>query len=437
MKNISRCVCLLLLLNAANIAAAQNEADTGMQAAAEYDTAVYVTTDYLPAAYAIAEYLTAIYISGLRRTRLSAAKRPLQRFIGMEASQVNIDDVTAAIIATGILQPVSVEIEGQVLVVEVSERWSIFPIPMVMGGTGGMRGGLAFYDANAFGLNDQLFLATFFSSDGWVTAAGYVRSSRGGHLPGWNGVFSFSREERHDRDQNDNVLRRFNRDIISFNTGLSFPLIAYSNLLTASALFSFSDRRLRDHRDPLNAPDGNPRLFGFGGDFSVRRNNWDGFFLSQEAASVRYFSHTDFGGFHFHSVQFQGIWERPIIPGLRSNLRTGIAFAPQAPVLFESSPGVSQVVILPRDFSARNYAGVSASLEKSILRINAGTLSFSAGYQFVYSYGSVLGNSIDHGYIAIISFYITRLAIPALGLGIAHNVDKNYFQVFFSFGMSF
>jgi len=381
--------------------------------------------------------ITDISITGLGRTRLSTAERPLRRFIGLEADELDPNEVLTAIIATGILEPVSVEVEGGVLVVEVRERWSIFPIPLVMGGSGGLSGGLAFFDANAFGLNDQFFVAGFYHPNGWMASLGYIRSSRGGRAPGWSGMGAFSRAERHDRNQTSDVLRRFELDTISLRTGLHFPLLKDSDLLSSSLLFSFNDSILRNQANALYGPDSSLRLFGTGKDFAIRRNSWDGFFLSQEAASIRYSFYTDFNGVYFQSVRFQGTWERSLIPGFRFNLRTGLIFQPDAPILSESSPGVAQVAILPREFSARNYAGMSAGLEKSIFRVAAGTLSLSVAYQAVYSYGSILGESIDHGCFAMVFFYLHRLAIPALGLGVAYNVSRNYFQGFFSFGMSF
>ena len=61
----------------------------------------------------------------------------------------------------------------------------------------------------------------------------------------------------------------------------------------------------------------------------------------------------------------------------------------------------------------------------------------SAYYQLVYSNGSILGDSLDHGIAGKFSFYLSQLAIPAIGLGAAYNVKENYIQGIFSMGMSF
>jgi len=381
--------------------------------------------------------ITGISISGLKRTRLSTAERPLHKFIGLRADEVEADEVRAAILTTGVLEPLSVEIKGQVLSVTVREKWAIFPIPVVMASTEGIMAGGAFFDANAFGLSDKFFVAGMYRSDGWSISSGYIHSSPGGRVPGWNVMGSFLQEERHDSDQNNNDLRCFDLDTISFSAGLNIPLLKDSDLLTASTLVSFNEYSLRNTEDAMNGPDDGLSLFGIGEEFSIRKNKWDGYLLSQELASLRYTCRIPLNGSPYHSLRFQGIWEKSLVPGFRLNMRAGLLYGPDAPILAESPPSVAQVAILPRNFSARSYAGVSAGLEKYILKFPIGTLSLSAVYQLVYSYGSVLGDSLDHGILGMVTFYLNRLAIPALGAGVAYNVEKNYLQASFTLGMSF
>lgn len=383
------------------------------------------------------ECISSLSITGLKRTKLSTAERPLRKFIGRQINQVNADEVRAAVMDTRVLEPLSVEIKGQVLSVTVREKWSIFPVPVFMASSEGIMAGLAFYDANAFGLSDNFILAGLYNAGSWTAAAGYIHSSPEGHIPGWTGVASFTRDERHDRNQNNKDLRRFKVDAISVITGLDFPLLKDTDLLSASVLASFNDKNIRKSEKTLNAPDEDLRLFGTGTELAVKKSSWDGYLLSQEAASLRYFYRTAFNGFSFQSVRFRGVWEKSLVPGFRLNIRTGLVYEPEAPVLFESPPSTAQVAILPRDFSARNYTGVSAGLEKYIFKVSAGTLSVAAAYQAVYSRGSILGDSLDHGCLGMLSFYLSRLAIPALGMGITYNVKKNYLQGSFAVGMSF
>jgi hypothetical protein len=405
--------------------------------------------------------ITGLSISGLKRTRLSTAQRPLRKYIGLEADNLDHNDVWASIMDTGILEPLSVEIQttetGEViLAVQVHDKWSIFPIPVVMVSTGGASAGAAIYDANAFGINDKFFLAALYHSNGWMASAGYIHAPPEGRIPGWNITAAFSREERHDGDQRNKDLRCFDLDTISFRAGLSFNLLENTDLFSVSPYVSFNEKTLRNSEKAMNGPDEGLRLYSAGLGFSLKKSYWDGYLLSQEEAFLMYSYRKGttesairaqpglsgglraaIDGYSYHSLNFRGIWEKSLIPGFRLNLRTGLVFQPDIPILFEVPPYNAQVDILPRSFVARNYAGVSAGLEKYLFKISYGTCSFAAAYQAAYSQGSVLKDCLDHGVMGKFSFYLSRLAIPALGIGATYNVKEGHLQAHFSLGMSF
>ena len=265
------------------------------------------------------ERIAAISINGLRRTRLSTAERPLQKFIGLEASQVNFDEVWAEVLALGVLEPISVEIDGQTLVVTVREKWAIFPIPLAMGNSSGFSFGLAVLDNNAFGLNDTLAFGGVYHPESWMAAIAYLHNSPGGRIPGWNSRVVYSRGERSDRDQNNHDLRRFELDEISIRAALNFPLLENSDFLIASPQFYFDNIFLRNSEKAMNGPTEELRLFSIGSELALRKNSWDGYLLSQEAASLRYSYRTTFTGTSYHSIRFRGTWEKSLIPGFRLN----------------------------------------------------------------------------------------------------------------------
>jgi hypothetical protein len=95
------------------------------------------------------------------------------------------------------------------------------------------------------------------------------------------------------------------------------------------------------------------------------------------------------------------------------------------------------VSILPRDFSARHYAGFSAGLEKHIYKAAWGTLSVQGSWQGVFSDGPVSGFEFNHGPALGVLFYLSRVAIPAIGGGAAYNMKSGLFQAAFSVGMAF
>ncbi|MDR2633160.1 MAG: hypothetical protein LBC51_06010 [Treponema sp.] len=384
--------------------------------------------------------ITAIRISGLKRTKASVAERPLQQFLGQEADHLDKDAVHGAVMDTGILEPLSVEIQeapdgkGKLLMVEVREKWSLFPLPMVFVGSGRTSFGAFFIDTNAFGLNDKCFIGALYSNSGWMSAAAYIHTPVREGFPGWNLSAAFAQAERSHTDQHNQDLRRFNLDSLRGSAGLSYLL---TGQLQASLGLSYEQVLLRETQAPLEAPQSGARVMGIGAELAFRRSRWDGFLLSQESLSGGYTYMAGLQGPSFQVLRLRGIYEKSLFPGFRVNLHTGILYEPGVSLLFESSPGAAQVDILPNAFVARHYGGASVGVEKYLVKTPLGVLSGLLSYQGVYSQGSLLGDQFDHGLAGALSFYLSKLAIPALVLGIAYNIPREYLQGSFSLGMSF
>jgi hypothetical protein len=325
----------------------------------------------------------------------------------------------------------------------VREKWSIFPIPMAMAGSDGLRFGAFFADTNAFGFMDKMFAGGMYSSQAWMLGAGYMHSSLNENFPGWRTSVFFSSQERHDTDQEKDDVRFFNLDSLSVSGTLSFSLQEIGGPplgfpLELSLGLSYDERILRDPKNSFRAPSSDLRTLGFEAGASVRRSSWDGYLLSEEGALAEYTWYLGIARSpSFHSLKLRLLWEKSLIPGLRLKFRGGGVYAPEAPVLYESSPSSAQVNILPSSFSAKNYVGLSLGLEKYLFKTSFGTLSVLGSWQGVFSKGSILGDEADQGIAGALSFYMSRLAIPALSVGAAYNTSARYFQGSFSMGMSF
>jgi hypothetical protein len=389
-----------------------------------------------------ARIISALSVEGLKRTKQRAAERPLQKFIGADADRLDLNEVRAAVLDTGVLEPLAaavIEEEGSyILKVTVREKWSVFPIPIVTAGSGGVSFGAFFTDTNAFGVMDTVFAGGMYSSREWMAGGGYMHRPGREYFPGWRAGAFFSRQERHDTDQNEEDLRVFFLD--SITASLAFPF-SFREIWRFTLGIEYGEKILTNRGSSLRPPPSSLRTVGFEAGLSVRRSSWDGYFLSEESASADLTWHQGIGSPSFYSLTGRLIWEKSIIPGLipglRVKFRSGGIYAPQAPILGESSPFVAQVNILPNSFSAKNYAGASAGLEKHLFKTSFGTLSVLGSWQAVFSHGSILGDQFDQGPAGALSFYMSRLAIPALSIGAAYNLRAAKIQGAFSLGMSF
>ena len=384
--------------------------------------------------------ITSVFISGIKRTKPAVAEKTLRRFIGRDAASLDPDQVKARILDTGIFEPVSVDIlddpdgQGKILAVVVKEKWSIFPVPVFFMDASGIVAGGALYDGNAFGMNQRMAVAGLYQTGGMIFTALYLAPPDDAGSVGWNAIFLYTQEERRDSDQKQNTLRRFNTESITVGSSLQYQ---FTETITASLSLAFHSRMLRDTEDPLQAPSSGMNILRPGTGISARKSNWDGYLLSEQSASLDYAFGLGLDTTVFHSVQVSGVYEKSLLPGFRTNFRFGAVYKPDAPVLFESGGEAAQVNILPRSYSARHYAGLSLGLEKFLFRFPFGTISLLGSWQMVYSQGPLLENRnmFDYGVLGSLFFYMSKLAIPAVGVGASYNIPADFFQFSFMIGM--
>jgi hypothetical protein len=386
--------------------------------------------------------ITSISVSGLTRTKLHVIEKPLQKFIGYDALNIDINEVIAILKSTGIVEPLTVGIEddqdgnGKVLVVSVREKWSVFPIPFFGINSGGWSVGGAFMDTNAFGLKDTMMVMGTYGTGGWMANIMYINTPDSVGDFGWNLMGMFFFQDKENTDQRDErVLRRFNSMSINPSIGLSYKL---TELITPNMSISYRNVMLRDTESPINAPQDGVQAISLSPGIVFHNDTWDGYFLNGIDASLKYNYTIVLDDDNVHALSLNAALNHSIIPGFRFMAKSGIVFATfSASPFFESSPVNAAVSILPQKYSAVDLVGMSFGLEKFLFKFELGSVSVSAAYQALYSYGALLHRQFDHGAVVMMQMYFSKVAIPGMGLGAAYNVDKNVWQFAFNIGMMF
>jgi hypothetical protein len=388
-----------------------------------------------------AQTITGVSVRGLKRTRPHVAEYPLQKFIGQDGMLLDFNEVHAAIVGTGILDPLSIGVEpapdreGLILVVDVREKWALFPFPVFFADSGGnIRGGGAFMDANAFGLNDTFVVAGLYGSSGWLASVIYQYTPERKRLPGWNVMGMYGRQNRQDTDQHKRELRNYDQETSVGSLGIQYPATEYLTLSVSSSLHRQS---INEGDNPREVPERDVFAGGINPSLEISRSHWDGFLLAQRRASLDYTFMLLSKDSPLHTLSARANYELSLVPGFKAGLRGGIRYAPNVPPFLESSASVVDIAILPGSFSAQNFAAASLGFEKYLYKFSQGTLAFLASYQAVYSYGPILGDQFDHGVSGAVNFYLSRIAIPALGIGVSFNVAKGEYAGVFSIGMGF
>jgi hypothetical protein len=381
--------------------------------------------------------ISSIEVIGLKRTKPHIARYPLERFLGAAVSELDGNEVKAAVIDTGILEPLEVEVipvdgENAVLRVTVNEKWSIIPFPVFSAQGGGYSGGLFLGDTNAFGLRHQAAVGGFYGSGGWSLMALY-NAVPGRKVPGWTAAFSYRQEEREDLNSKQETLRRFKNETLGARAGIYYSFNGY---LTASVDVVYGQVRLLNSGDPLARPEDDARYLEVGPRLTLRTSKWDGYLLSVKSASLSYTWHGGLPGDSFPRTEGSGVFQHSLVPGFRVNLQGAVLYSPRAPVLFESPPKVSGTGLLPAMYSARSYGGISAGFEKYLFQFKYGTISALAEWQTVLADGPLSGRELGYGPSGGLRLYLSRLALPGLSVTVAYNIKTGLPQFSLNMGVS-
>jgi hypothetical protein len=415
-KHLRKCIAFLMTLFFSLPLAAQEE--TG------FDAAV----------------IASIEIIGLKRTKYHIANSYLEKFLGQQGDSFDQSEVFSILRNTGILELHSAELieieEGLLLRVTVEEKWSFLPLPMFFAGSGDYSFGLFLINANAFGQLDQIALGAMYGTEGFSGMAMYNHTPNRRGLPSWNTFVSYGRQKNEDLCKDEFIHRRYTTDQFRTSVGLNYN---FFDIFTGSTSASFAKISVVENENSINPPENGVMLLTLSPGLSIRKNSWDGFLQSQQNFSLRYGYNFALQGASFHQIETRSIFEQSLIPGFHIFLKTGAVWRSYGDastnILFEYKPQSVQIDILPQRFSARYYAGASAGLEKHLVQLRWGTLSLLGSWQCVFSHGDISADQFDHGPSGGIRFYLSRIALPAIGLNMAYNMNSGLYQIAFNIGM--
>jgi hypothetical protein len=281
----------------------------------------------------------------------------------------------------------------------------------------------------------MMLIAGSFGSDSWFATLMYIKTPKAAGEFGFSAMGMFLNQETENTDQTgSDVLRRFSRLSINPDFSLSYPLTEFIN---SSLSVSYHYIKLNDAEDQLNVPQDGIQAISMSPRLSIRSSSWDGYLLNEKNASLNYTYRFIIGDDNAQSVSLNSVFNHSFIPGFRIITRAGMLFSTaSASPFFESTPSPT-VNILSTNYSALNYAVTSVGLEKYLYKFRFGTISAAVAYQAAYSDGIFLSHQFDHGPVATIQMYLSRVALPDIGLGAAYNVGKNTFQYAANVGMTF
>ncbi|GAB1481894.1 hypothetical protein MASR2M78_07090 [Treponema sp.] len=360
----------------------------------------------------------------------------LSRYIGVSSTDIDEDEIAAILIETGIFENIRVStlplLGGTELSVTVDEKWSILPLPVFVAGSDGITAGAALIDANAFGLNDKIFAVALLLPSGWMTSIAYINVADDERSPSFRLSTFISNQDKENVDTSEDLVRKYPYFAFDFGAGFGFPVFPKAELSLGTR---FRERSIDDtETDVLKAPNSS-RVIAVQTGLSYNSSDWDGVFLSQRSFNSEVAYNFGLVGDSFYGLAARVSWDQPFFPGFRSSIKAAFSYAPDSPAAFEEGPSDVGITILTSDYSSPVLAGGALGLEGRVVKFPFGSLSALASYQLFVSDSPLTGNDFAHGPVGGIRLYIAKVAIPALDIGVAYNIETSIVKASFGIGM--
>ena len=386
-------------------------------------------------------FITSFEITGLKRTKISVVEKALSRFIGLKEAEIDQNMIHAAIVNTGVLEPLSIEIRdtednnSKVLFVDVAEKWSLFPIPMFTTNSNGyISGGLMIMYANAFGIADSTLIGGFYGNAGMSSVFLYNHNAQKKGLPDWSVFLIYELLERKITDQKDNIFHQWvahsTQPILKF----SYPF--FDDTLKASFGLGYEGYFLTADKNDYFPPEKSVMGIIINPAISYEKNIYDGFFMVSRLVALEYKGRIGINSINTHTIEVKSKYEKSIFPGFKLCIQTAISYFDNNELFSLLRPS-DFASILPRYYGTNTYFGGRMGLEKGLFRWKYIVPSVSLDYQLVGSKNPDLGWNFDHGPSVGIIFYLPRIAFPASAINFNYNVARNYFNIGYALGASF
>ena len=380
--------------------------------------------------------ISSIRFSGLKRTKEKTALRIIHPVepgspFNAETEELLIQKLRE----TGIFNP-EITIETSVkegladIEIFVRDRWTLIPVPIFsIDQTGDWRAGILGIESNLLGWNKTVGLGFFFGSKGWSFLNFYSDSSFFGSDLEFTSSINLGLNETVDEDSDENLLRTYESDEIRFGLLLSYPL---TEGLSVSAGWGY------DRSTTRNSPVPDLNSTGLAAGIEWEEIYYDIPYEYGLSARAGYGWNLGLG----ETENYQRVTSR-ISWGLKPfgrqllQLRADAGWIDRAPVQNQfrlgGRPGT---LTLPMGkIGAEDYASASLIWNTPLWSFRGGTLSARAFYEGGYYSSDLIDPVLFHGPGAGLELYINNLAIPAIQMNIAWNLETGVYQFSAGVGM--
>lgn len=387
--------------------------------------------------------ITHINFEGLKRTKESFMRSSLAEFINQKADRATLNQATLKLDLEGLFKDITVSyhpISANAVSMDVSvkEKFSFLPVPFVMYTSDtGVMGGAAVLDMNAFGVKDMVLASGAFSKNQIIGMFMYAKQPKG-WTPGFLTMMDVGKRANELTDMSGETVLEYDSLTVEAEATITEKIGKY-NAVSLGGSFTY-----------LNADDdggsGLARLDpmiagGVSLDWSASTSEANEYFMSKTGiganAEFLFTNDADFPA--PKNFSFSALVQKPIAHVSRLRLCVSLAglYGIKNPISSLSGREAGSVTILPSRFKTERIFGGQAGVELAMVRATFGVISLYANYEAVVAQDFSKSFCFNQGLGYGAKFYLSRMAFPALAVGVSYNATQNSVQCVAAFGMSF
>ncbi len=379
-----------------------------------------------------AEVLRELQVEGLNKTRISTVKGIIGYDIGDQIDKAGKEDIRQNLLKSGLFINETIKVDlttsgdDAYLRISLHDRITLLPIPIASVSDGSYSGGLFVMDRNFLGLGHQLFAGGMISSDDRMFMLGYTNPSlKRSAFQAGGSMSAFMADETVTDISGKDDLAEYEYQTVS--GGISAGWESGSIRLGLQSRVYFLDVSFSDQD-----------AFVFHPEVSAEYSNlyYDTYFDRGVKASLSYGidSYTDVFDFT-QTAEAQISYHHLLHPKWQVQFNGDMAISEGDPLQSLSLGQGSCGSILPDTVLADRFVQGNLKLMYAALDFSWGYIAVPMAYQVGILDGMSGDNAFYHGPSAGVSLYLKKVAIPAMSIQYASNIETGKGLFSFSIGM--
>ena len=387
--------------------------------------------------------ITAIKFIGLKKTKDSYLQQIVQKYKGMPADKVDLQEVETVLQAQGIFSETDAEIrhdeEGKlILSVQVKEKISFLPLPFIAYSSNtGVMGGLMLMDTNAFGVKDNYIVGGVFSATMQMGVMSFSKPSVARNKPGFSVSANFSHRENKFSNTDRIWVLNYNSIGGGANASISDKITDHS-LVTLGFRYAYVnidvDEAYAKYEEELKST----HAFSLTAGWSLSIPTLNEWFISTKGVKISGDVAFLTAGDKTQSISGQISIQQPLpLARIRLLGNVSLYYSHDAPKTLWQGQGTVGITIMPPEFRSPYLGGSTLGIEIGLARTKVATFSVYGLYECMMAKEWEDERFLNQGYSAGAKMYLAQIAFPAMALGFTHNVTKNKMKFSVSAGISY